>query len=89
MNDDAVEHTTQRAKSNLRLLFWSQVSVKGTIIVTEVGDDAGATAADRNNKQVLFKNCVPLHYCISKIDNSQVDDGKYQDVAMLIRNLIE
>ena len=39
-----------------------------TMTVFGQGVDAAAIAADRNNKQVAFKNCAPFTDCNSKIN---------------------
>ena len=45
--------------------------MKGTIsIVGQVADEAAATATDRNDKEVIFRNCAPFTDCISEINNS-------------------
>ena len=31
-------------------------------------------AANNTNKKVIFKNCAPFTNCISKINNTQIDD---------------
>ena len=41
------------------------------------------------NKKVIFKNCAPLTNCISRRNNTQIDDAHYINVAMPIYNLIE
>ena len=40
-------------------------------------------------KKVIFKHCVPFTNCISKINNTQVDDAHDIDVVMPMYNLIE
>ena len=45
--------------------------MKGTIsIVGQVADEAAAIATDRNDKEVIFRNCAPFTDCISEINNS-------------------
>ena len=41
------------------------------------------------NKKVIFKNYAPFVYCISEINNTQLDNANYIDVVMLMYNLIE
>ena len=45
------------------------------------------------NKKVIFKNCLSLTKCISRISNTQINDAYNIDVmlliVMLIYNLIE
>ena len=40
-------------------------------------------------KKVIFKNCTPFTDCISEINNTQVDNGKYIDIVMPMYNLME
>ena len=63
------------------------ILVKGNISV----NNTAAEDADTNNsnKKVIFKNCSPFTYCISKINNTQVDNAKDVDIVMPIYNLIE
>ena len=49
---------------------------------------AGANA-NNVNKKLIFKNCAPFTNCISEINNTQVDNAKDIDIAMLMYNLIE
>ena len=61
--------------------------VKGNIAVNNT---AGAGAAANNtNKKVIFKNCAPFTDCISKINNTQIDNVEYIDIVMPMYNLIE
>ena len=63
----------------------SYILVKGTISVVGQGADvAVAISADRNYKEVIFKNCALFNYCISEINNSQLDNAKNLDVVMPI-----
>ena len=41
----------------------------------------GATA-NNSNKKVIFKNCAPFTNCISKINNTQIDNAEYIDIVM-------
>ena len=45
---------------------------KGTITVNNTA--AADTDANNTNKKVIFKNCAPLTNCISKINNTQVEN---------------
>ena len=63
------------------------ILVKGNI---SVNNNAGAGAAANNtNKKVIFKNCAPFTNCISKINNTQIDNAEYIDIVMPMYNLIE
>ena len=63
------------------------ILVKGTITV----DDTSAADAAANNtkKKVIFKNCAPFTNCISKINNTKIDNAKDIDIVMPMYNLIE
>ena len=40
-------------------------------------------------KKVIFKNCAPFTNCISKINNTQIDNAEYIDIVMPMYNLVE
>ena len=63
------------------------IFVKGNITVNNTAD-AGA-AADNTDKKVIFKNCAPFTNCISKINNTEIDNAGYIDIVMLMYSLIE
>ena len=50
------------------------ILVKGNILVNNTA--AAGADADNTNKKVIFKNCAPFTDCISKINNTQVDNAK-------------
>ena len=63
------------------------ILVKGNI---SVNNTAAADAdANNTNKKVIFKNCAPFTNCISKINNTQIDNAEYIDIVMPMYNLIE
>ena len=84
-------YSVNRKKSMLKssLCDYSDVYilVKGNITVNNTAADGAA--ANNTNKKVIFKNCAPFTDCISKINNTQVDNAKDIDIVMLIYNLIE
>ena len=50
-----------------------------------VNNTAGAgNPAGNTNKKVIFKNCAPFTNCISKINNTQIDNAEYIDIVMLM-----
>ena len=60
---------------------------KGNI---SVNNTAGAGAdANNTNTKVTFKNCAPFTDCISKINNTQIDNAKDIDIVMPMYSLIE
>ena len=38
---------------------------------------------------MIFKNCAPFTNCITKINNTQIDNAEYIDIVMSMYNLIE
>ena len=44
---------------------------------------------DERNKGVIFKNCAPFTKCISRINNTDIDNAKDIDIVMPMYNLIE
>ena len=67
----------------------SYILVKGTIAITGEGDNAAAEQADERNKGVRFKNCAPFTKCISRINNTDIDNAHDIDIVMPMYNLIE
>ena len=67
--------------SDAYILFKGNISVNNT----------AAAVADPNNrnKKVIFKNGAPFTNCISKINNTQIDNAEYIDIVMPMYNLIE
>ena len=65
------------------------ILVKGSI---SVNNNAGAGVdANNTNKKLtkILKNCAPFTNCISKINNTQIDNAEYIDIVMPMYNLIE
>ena len=60
---------------------------KGNITVNNTA--TGGAAANNTSKKVIFKNCAPFTSCISKINNTQIDNAEYIDIVMRMYNLIE
>ena len=67
----------------------THILVKETITLVGQGADTAATEANRNNKQVIFKNSAPLTDCITDINNAQVDYAKDLHVVMPMYHLRE
>ena len=63
------------------------ILVKGNITVNNTAADGAA--ANNTNKKVIFKNCAPFTNCISKINNTQIDNAEYIDIVMPMYNLTE
>ena len=58
------------------------IIVEGTISVI------GINAVNRRNKKLTFKNNAPVRSCISKINNTFVDNAEDLDIVMPIYNLL-
>ena len=82
-----IKFKTAMSRSSLCDYSDSYILVKGNITVN---NNAGAGAAANNiDKKVIFKNCTPVTSCISKINNTQIDNAEYIDIVMPMYNLIE
>ena len=82
-----IKFKTTMLKSSLCDYSDANILVKGTITVNNTG--AADADANNTNKKVIFKNCAPFTNCISKINNTQVDNTKDIDIVMPMYNLIE
>ena len=67
----------------------SYILVKGIITITGAGDDPAVRPADERNKGVTFKNCAPFTKCISRINNTDIDNAHDIDIVTPMYNLIE
>ena len=84
-----IRFKTTMLRSNLCDYADSYILVKGTITITGAGDDAAARRADERNKGVTFKNCAPFTKCISRINNTDIDNAHDIDIVMPMYNLLE
>ena len=82
-----IKFKTSMLRSSLCDYSDAYILVKGNITVNNTADDGAA--ANNTNKKVIFKNFAPFISCISKINNTQIDDAEYTDLVMLMYNLIE
>ena len=82
-----INFKTSMLRSSLCDYSDAYILVKGNITVNNTAADGAA--ANNTNKKVIFKNCAPFTDCISKINNTQVDNTKDVDIVMLMYNLIE
>ena len=76
-------------KSNLCDYADAYILVKGAITITGAGNDAAAKQADERDKGVVLKNCAPFTKCISRINNTHIDNAQDIDILMSMYNLIE
>ena len=77
-----IKFKTSMLRSSLCDYSDAYILVKGNISVNN-------TAANNINKKVIFKNCAPFNNCISKLNNTQIDNTEYIDVVIPMYNLIE
>ena len=76
------------ANSDIRYVD-SYILAKGTIKITGEGADAAAERADERDKGVTFKNSASFTKCISRINNTDIDNVHDIDIVMPMYNLIE
>ena len=82
-----IRFKTAMLRSSLCDYSDAYILVKGNITVNNTAADGAA--ANNTNKKVIFKNCAPFTNCISKINNTQIDNAEYIDIVMPMYNLIE
>ena len=80
---------TTMLRSNLCDYADSYILLKGTITITGEGYNAGEIQADERGKGVRFKNCAPFTKCISRINDTDIDNAHDIDIVMPMYNLIE
>ena len=84
-----IKFKTTMLRSNLCDYADSYIVVKGTITITGKGANAAAERADERDKGVTFKNRAPFTKCISRINNTDIDNAHNIDIVMPMYNLIE
>ena len=97
MNDESrgtytgeeIKFKTTVLRSNLCDYADAYILVKGTITITGDGDDDEEKQADERNKGVILKNCAPFTKCISRINNTDIDNARDIDIVIPMYNLIE
>ena len=82
-----IKFKTSMLRSSLCDYSDAYILVKGNTTVNNTAADGAA--ANNTNKKVIFKNCAPFTNCISKINNTQIDNAEYIDIVMPMYNLIE
>ena len=80
-----IKFKTSMLKSSLRDYKNAYILVKEIVTVSNT-----ETASNLNNrgKKVKFKSFAPFTDCLSKINNTQIDNAKDIDVLMLMHKLI-
>ena len=87
--DADIKFKTTMLSSNLCDYADAYILVNGRITITGAGADAAARQADERDKGVTFKNCAPFTKCISRINNTDIDNAHDIDIVMPMYNLIE
>ena len=84
-----IRFETTMLRSSLCDYANAYILVKGTITIAGGGNDDAIKPADERGKGVTFKNCAPFTKCISRINNTDIDDAQDIDIVIPIYNLIE
>ena len=84
---DQIKCKTVMLKSSSCDYSDAYILVKGNITVHNTA--AAEAHVNNTNKTVISKNCAPFTGCISEINNKQVHNAKYIDIALPMYNLIE
>ena len=84
-----IKFKTTMLRPNLCDYADAYILVKGTITITGAGNDDAAKRLDERNKGVIFKNCAPFTKCISRINNTDIDNAQDIDIVMPMYNLTE
>ena len=82
-----IKFKTPMLRSSLCDYADAYILVKGNITVNNTA--AEGAAVNNAAKKVIFKQCAPFTNCISKINNTQIDNAEYIDIVMPMYNLIE
>ena len=82
-----IKFKTSMLRSSLCDYSDAYIRLKGNTTVNNTAADGAA--ATNTGKKVIFKNCAPFTNCISKINNTDIDNAKYIDIVMPMYNLIE
>ena len=81
-----IRFKTAMLRSSLCHYSDAYILVKGNI---SVNNTTVSAAVNNTNKKLISKNCAPFTNCISKINNTQIDNAEYIDIVMPMYNLIE
>ena len=82
-----IRFKTAMLRSSLCDYSDAYILVKGNM--TDNNNAAAGAAANNIGKKVILKSCAPFTNCISKINNTQIDNSEYIDIIMPMYNLIE
>ena len=80
-----IRFETPMLRSNLCDYSDAYFVVKGTVDLLA----ASKNKHDKEEKKVQFKNDAPFRSCISKTNNTLIDNAEELDVVLLMYNLLE
>ena len=83
-SNEHIRFKTAMPRSSLYDCSDAHILVKGNISVNN--NAADGTAANNRSKKVTLKNCSPFTNCISKINNTQIDNSEHTDIVMPMYN---
>ena len=83
-----IRFKTTMLRSNLWDYADTYILLKVTITITGTGDDDAAKQLEEKNEGIIFKNCAPFTKCISRINNTDIDNAQDIDIEMPMYNLI-
>ena len=86
---NSIKFKTTMLRSNLCDYADAYILVNGTITITGDEDDDAAKGLDEINKGVAFKNCAAFIKCISRINNTEIDNAKDIDIVMPLYYLFD
>ena len=84
-----IRFKTTMLRSSLCDYADAYILVRGTITITGAGNNDGTKQADERGKGVTLKNCAPFAKCISKMNNTDIDNAQDIDIVMPMYNLTE
>ena len=78
---------TSMLRSSLCDYSDTYILVKGNIAANNTAADGAAV--NNTNEKIIFKSCAPFTNCISKMNNTDIDNAKYIDIVMPMYNLMK
>ena len=86
-------NTNSQIKFKISMLRSSSCDYSNGYILVKrtktVANTETAAAANNAVKKVIFENFAPFTSCVSRINNTEIDDVQYIDVVMSMYNLID
>ena len=79
--------TSSQIEFKTSLLKYSLCDYSELYVIISTTPQVGENPNDID-KEEFFENCVPFADCISKINNTQINNAKDTNVVMLMYNLI-